>query len=145
MPYTRLYYHLVWAVYERHPLLVPPIEEAVFRVMASLCERQHGKVMAINGMPDHVHVVTSIPPATAIAVFVKNLKGATSRMAEDKFNAPFQWQSGYGAFTISERNLKLAIEYVEHQKQHHANGTTIPRYEKFLDIPDDYLDEDGPS
>lgn len=61
MPYWRQYFHIVWATYERQPFLMPDIETDVYRVVAALCEQQGGRALAVNGMPDHLHVVTMIP------------------------------------------------------------------------------------
>jgi len=136
MPHWKLFYHLVWATHLRQELLVPPLEEALYRLMAHQCEAQKGYALALNGMPDHAHVVCAIPPMISVAAYVKNLKGTTSRAAGQEFNLDFQWQAGYGAFTISERNLERAVEYVRRQKDHHAAGTTIPRFARF-DTPAD--------
>ncbi len=81
-------------------------------------------------MPDHVHVVAAVPPAVTLPDFVKHLKGGSSRFAHLEFGSPFEWQAGYGIFSISERNLKVAIEYVQRQKAHHAAGTAIARLER---------------
>jgi putative transposase len=82
-------------------------------------------VHAINGTEDHVHLVTSIPPTLSISEFVKKIKGSSSHY-RNKVMLPeterFRWQAGYGAFSLSKRQLDIAIAYVENQKQRHADN-----------------------
>jgi REP element-mobilizing transposase RayT len=85
-------------------------------------------------MPDHVHIVTSIPPRIAVAKYIGDIKGYTSRLVSLKFECPFQWQEGYGIFTVSVPNLHIAIEYVERQKEHYAAGTINQSMEQTSDI-----------
>ena len=90
-------------------------------------------MFAINGMPDHVHAVTSIPPSISVANFVKHIKGASSYAICAEYDMPFAWRRGYGVFSVSERNLRRAIEYVERQKEHHNNGTIIAALERIAE------------
>lgn len=131
MPYWRQYFHIVWATFQRQPILTPDIEKDVHRVIGALCEQQGGQAYAVNGMPDHLHVVTAIPPTLSTASFVKNLKGTSSRFINHDLKQPFRWQASYGVFTISERNLPRAVEYVRRQKQHHESGSIFEAYERY--------------
>ena len=120
-----LYYHIVWATKGRQELITPLREGTIFNAIRQQAEEQGGDVLAIGGMPDHVHVVTTIPPSIAPAEFVRKLKGYSSRVANLDDGEQFEWQTGYGIFTVSKRNLKMAVEYVEKQKEHHARHTVI--------------------
>jgi REP element-mobilizing transposase RayT len=136
MAYWRLFYHLVWATKGRAALLVPEIEDPLYRALIHKADELRGFVFAANGMPDHAHLVTSIPPSIAPSDFVKHLKGSSSRFVHLEFGVPFDWQAGYGLFTISERNLDQAIDYVRRQKEHHRLGTIVPRLERTSDKDD---------
>jgi REP element-mobilizing transposase RayT len=129
MPYWRLFYHIVWATEGRLALLTPQIEATLYPVLVSKSNAQGGRVYAVNGMPDHVHIVAAVPPALALADFVKKLKGSSSRIVRTEFQVEFAWQTGYGVFSVSERLLEQAVTYVQQQKEHHRNGTTISRLE----------------
>jgi REP element-mobilizing transposase RayT len=131
MAYWRLLYHIVWGTKNGAPVITPEIEPALHGLLAHKGQEQKAIVYAVNGMNDHIHVVASIPPTILLPDFIKNLKGASSRFVHVEFQLPFEWQAGYGIFTISERNLKTAVLYVQNQKSHHLNGTTIGRYEQF--------------
>ncbi|HPV06281.1 MAG TPA: IS200/IS605 family transposase [Aggregatilineales bacterium] len=129
MAYWRQFFHIVWATYRRQPLLSPEIEPRVHRVITALCSEQGGQAYAVNGMPDHIHMVTTIPPTLSTATFVKKLKGASSHFITHELGCPFRWEAGYGVLTISQRNLRQAIDYVNGQKQHHEAGQVFKAYE----------------
>jgi putative transposase len=79
MPYWKLYYHLVWATFERYPWITPD-REAIIRTTLYTKGREIGAVVhAVGNVEDHVHVVASIPPALSVAECIKRLKGASSR------------------------------------------------------------------
>lgn len=138
MPYWRLYYHIVWATDAREPLVEPRMEPGIFKIIGAKCKDQGGQIYAINGMPDHIHVIASAPPSLALSDFVKGLKGSSSRYVHTEFQQSFAWQTGYGIFSISQRSMVQAIQYVRRQKEHHRSGTLIPVLERFTS------DDDGP-
>ncbi len=129
VPLIRFYYHLVWATRQREPLITPTIEPTLYKFLIRKCGDQRSHCYAINGMPDHVHLIVSISHLVAAAVFIKNLKGSSSHFVTSEFGIPFAWQGDYAAFTISERNLEAAMAYVQNQKTHHADGSTFPLFE----------------
>jgi REP element-mobilizing transposase RayT len=132
MPYWQLFYHLVWSTKNREPLLTAQVESIVYGYLRSKAVRLDATVFALNGVEDHVHMVASIPPKIAIATFIGQVKA----VASTKFNksaindVPFYWQEEYAAFSFDGKRLPSYIAYVERQKEHHANGTTIPILER---------------
>jgi len=106
------------------------MEGGLFRIIGAKCGGQGGQVYAINGMPDHIHVITAAPPSMALSDFVKGLKGSSSRYIHTEFRIPFAWQTGYGIFSISQNNLGHAIRYVRGQKEHHRSGNLIAALER---------------
>ena len=82
---------------------------------------------AIGGMPDHVHVVISIPPSQPIATIVGRLKGASSHYANEHFmpGKDFAWQSEYGVLSVSESALSKVVAYVLNQMRHHAENNVF--------------------
>jgi REP element-mobilizing transposase RayT len=132
----------VWTTESRAPLILPRFEADLYRLIASKCGGMKGQCLAVNGMPDHVHVLTTMPTNIAIGDFVKGLKGSSSRFVHFESEVPFKWRRGYGIFTVSERNLDAAISYVERQKEHHQNGTAISRFERVFEENDTELTDD---
>lgn len=82
-----------------------------------------------GAMPDHVHLLASIPPPVSISNFVKQLKGSSSRFVSRDLDATFEWQRGYGVFSIDESALVDIQSYVLNQKERHERQETIPRLE----------------
>jgi REP element-mobilizing transposase RayT len=132
MPYWRLFYHLVWATKNREPTLTAQVEPIIHGYLRQKAIGLGATVFALNGDVDHVHVVASIPPKIAVAKFVGQIKA----VASTKFNKsgvqerPFFWQSEYAAFSFDGKRLPNYIAYVERQKEHHAQSTTIPILER---------------
>jgi putative transposase len=94
------------------------------------------EVLAVNGTSDHIHICVSIPPKLSPSEWVKNIKGYTAHEANSRFpNVPerFRWQSGYGVLTISPRHLEYVVNYVNRQKQHHADNKLNPNFERMSD------------
>ena len=119
----QLYYHLVWATKHRLPLIQPSWEADLYGYMTGKADHLGCIIHAINGTEDHIHVVASIPPTLAVADFVKRLKGSSSHYRNQVAGAErFQWQEGYGVFSLGQRQLSRAVGYVNHQKQHHAQN-----------------------
>lgn len=124
MALWQLYYHLVWATKERLPLIQPSWEGDLHRYIIGKADGLGCIVHGVNGTEDHIHLVVSIPPTLAISEFVKKIKGSSSNYRNKTMAADdrFQWQAGYGVFSLGKRQLGTAIAYVENQKQHHANN-----------------------
>jgi putative transposase len=125
MPYTRLFYHLIWSTKNRLPLIIPELEQKLFPYIHQKANELDCKLLAVNGWEDHVHLVLEISPKLSVSDVVKRLKGASSHEFEELF-----WQRGYGALTISERNLPAAIDYVNRQKEHHQEGNIYKKLER---------------
>ena len=122
MPYTRLYYHITWGTHKREPLIQPTFEASLYRVMTAKIEELGGRVFAIGGMDDHVHLAVSIPAKVSVSDFVGQVKGNSSHFVNHELCLPyhFGWQAEYGIVTFGQRNLNLVVEYIRHQRQHHA-------------------------
>ena len=121
--------HFVWTTQQRHPLLIPEVERSVHRCLQSEAQRLRCSVLAVGGMPDHVHLAVKAPTLLSPAQIMKQLKGVSSKLASDEFargdNGPltwFRWQEGYGVFSFSASQREQVVQYIRNQKQHHANG-----------------------
>jgi REP element-mobilizing transposase RayT len=137
MPYWQLFYHIVWSTAERLPLLTPKVEGEVHQFLRAKAQDLEGVVFAVNGMPDHVHLVVSIPPKVAVAHFIGQIKAVASTKHNSKRlqDSPLAWQGEYGVFSFDGKRLPNYVRYVERQKEHHAEGTTLPILERTHDGP----------
>jgi len=128
-----VYLHLVWATRGRVPLLdAAEAERAVHRCIATEARRLKCEVLAVNGMPDHVHLVVKLPSTVAIARLAQAVKGISSKMANEhcSFGGAFDWQDSYAAFSVSISHLPRVVAYVERQKEHHSSQELWPALEE---------------
>ena len=139
MPFWRIFFHIVWATKNRQPFITDEIEAALYPILASKCKEKEARAFAINGMPEHVHLIVSTPPKLSPAELIGHVKGASSFAIQARFDTPFGWQRGYGVLSISTKSVRRAIDYVRNQKAHHANGTLYEALERTSD------EDDGPT
>lgn len=136
MPYWQLFYHMVWATKNRLPLLTPDVEVVIYDLLRGKAIGLGATVFALGGVLDHVHMVVAIPPKIAVAAFIGQIKA----VASTKFNksglseGAFFWQEEYSVFSFDRNRLPNYIAYVERQKQHHVQHTTIPILERTDDM-----------
>jgi putative transposase len=130
-----LYVHLVWATWDRLPLIKPQIERRLLRNIEGEAQGLDCTVLAINCTEDHVHVLLAIPTTVAIADLVKQMKGVSSHFVNDEFDLEYQfkWQGSYGAFTVSRWDVDRIKQYVKQQKEHHAAGELMLEFEEVFE------------
>ena len=119
--YTQILYHIIFSTKGREPVLVTAGREAMFRYIWGLIRSRESYLYRINGLLDHVHILTSLHPSRSLADFVKELKLASSQWI--KTNGIFAgfpgWQAGYAAFTHSKQDKERLLQYIKRQEQHH--------------------------
>jgi putative transposase len=128
MTLWRTYYHLVWSTRDRLPIILPNYEVELYSYIRGKSHSLQCTLHAIDGMPDHLHLIVSIPPSLAIAQFIKLIKGSSSHFINRTFlgkEFTFAWQREYGVFSLGSQQLERAVSYVNNQKQHHADGTIV--------------------
>jgi putative transposase len=130
-PYTQLYLHLVWATWDRLPLLSPELTPSVYACIQAGCTRLRAEVIAIGGVSDHAHLLTRIPATLSVAALVKQIKGASSHLATHRLlgGHTFKWQGAYGAFTVSKSDVPRIHAYIQRQEEHHRDQTLSPEFE----------------
>jgi REP element-mobilizing transposase RayT len=130
-----LYLHLVWATWDRIPWITPDKERRIYRSIIAQVHKLDCKTLAINGMPDHVHLFIKYPSTISVADLVKKAKGVSSRFINQELSLDdhFRWQAGYGAFTVSRWDIDKITWYVKTQKLHHASNKINSDLEGILD------------
>ena len=126
-----IYVHLVWATWDRLPLITPAIERPLHRVIASEAQKMGCTLLALNSVPDHLHILVRMPSTVTVAKLVKQLKGVSSHFVNKvlKPESPFKWQGFYGAFSVSRWDVDRIVAYIQRQKEHHKVGTLIAEME----------------
>jgi REP-associated tyrosine transposase len=104
----------------------------VYASIAHHAEELGAKVIAIGGISDHVHLLVRLRPTISIAEFIGRVKGASSHYITHLLRSPepFKWQGGYGAFSVSKRNVPAVRDYVLDQEVRHGTRTTHPALER---------------
>lgn len=133
--YFRIYIHLVWATKNKEQMILEEIEKVIYTIIEDKCREQGTKIIAIGNTKDHIHLLLSIMPKVAIGDLVKNIKGSTAYYINHKTEKTLYWQDGYGAISISKNAIYSVKQYIEQQKQHHAQNNIQGLLEKYEDSP----------
>ena len=136
--YSQLYYHFVWATYERKPLIDLLWEQQMYGYIVSRCKAQGILPLAIGGEETHIHLLLRAWPDMLPAEIAGGIKGSSSHFVNHQcsIHNHFSWQKGYGVFSICSQHIKDVIEYIRNQKQHHCSGTAISEFEEINLIED---------
>ncbi|MEO5684060.1 MAG: IS200/IS605 family transposase [Chitinophagaceae bacterium] len=132
--FSQIYIQIVFAVRGRENLLSPSFEADVYKYISGIITGKGQKSLAVNGMPDHLHVLVGLQPSMCIAGLVRDIKNNSSNFINrnDWLKNKFSWQEGYGAFSYSESNYGKVIDYIKNQKKHHQKQTFRHEYVSFL-------------
>lgn len=119
--FHNLKFHLVFSTKHREPWLQDAIRPRVHEYLGGIIRGESGKVLAIGGVADHVHILFGWRTDEAISNLVRNLKANSSRWIHETFPtlAGFAWQEGYGIFTVSQSQVERVRGYIQHQEEHH--------------------------
>ena len=128
--YTQIYIQLVFAVEGRRSLIPKEHKVEIYKDMTTVLQNKKQKVMAINSMADHVHLLIGQSPDIALSDLVKDVKIASSRLINDKrwVRGHFNWQLGFGAFSYSRSQVSSVAKYIEDQERHHAKRSFGDEY-----------------
>lgn len=130
--YSQIYIQVIFAVKHREALIANTWEEELYKYITGVVQNKEQKMLAINGMPDHIHFLIGMKPACCLSDLVREIKKSSTGFIEEKTFCKhrFNWQEGYGAFSYSHSQLSTA--YIRNQKQHHQKATFREEYTAFL-------------
>lgn len=120
--YTRLYYHLVWAVKERENYLNHAVKNALHSCIELLSNDMKIKLLAIENVADHIHLLIDCPQIIATAEIIQRYKTTTTHLLNGLRTANqtrFCWQEGFGIFSVGKQGLDNVINYIQEQENHH--------------------------
>jgi len=140
---AKVYLHIIFSTKNREELILPKIENALYAYMAGIIKNLKGMPLKINGMPDHVHLLTALPRTITIARFVEEIKKSSSKWIKTQGTefAKFAWQGGYAVFSVSQSKVEVVSKYISHQKEHHQKMTFKQEVIEFLKKYDVDYDE----
>lgn len=132
--YTQILYQIVFSTKNREPTLVSTHRNDLFKYISGILENKKCHLYQINGVEDHLHILTHLHPSVALSSLVKDIKLASTKFIKEKglFPAFNGWQDGYGAFTYSIDRKDILINYIKNQEDHHRLRTFREEYIELL-------------
>jgi putative transposase len=134
--YTQIHIHSIFAVRTRAGLIQKAWRDDLYKYIVGIIQHHQHKVLSINGMPDHIHVLFGMRPTQSLSDLMQDVKGSSSKWINDqRFVAGhFEWQSGYGGFSYSKSQIPHIISYIRTQEEHHRRKTFLEEYREFLTL-----------
>jgi len=131
--YTQIHIQFVFAVKGRSSLISNKWQEDLFRYITGIVQMNEHKMLQINGMPDHIHILIGMRPKQSISDLMQEVKGSSSKWinANKLVVGKFAWQEGYGAFSYSKDQVPRVIKYIRDQEEHHK---TVGFREEYLEL-----------
>ena len=133
--YTQIYLHVVFAVEGRQCLIAPEHNDELQKYITGIVTAQRHKLIAINNMPDHLHLLVGLRPDAALSDLVRDAKAGSSKFINEKrwVMGRFSWQEGFGAFSHARSQLGAVIRYIQNQQKHHAKKSFRNEYLELLE------------
>jgi REP element-mobilizing transposase RayT len=141
--FTQIYLHLVFAVQNRISLIKLAWKDELYQYITGITQNYGHKLIAINGMPNHLHLAIGYKPHQLIPDLLQDIKGNSSKWINDKkfVKGKFNWQAGYGAFSFSQSHIDRVVKYINSQESHHKRQTFREEYFQLLKNYDVTFDE----
>jgi putative transposase len=134
--YTQIHLQLVFAVKHRAAVIDPAWKYDLYAYMTGIIQQHNHKLLAVNGMPNHVHIFIGMRPTQALSDLMQQLKQDSSAWINKNglTKSRFAWQEGYGAFSYGKSQLPAVIKYIANQEEHHQTRSFLEEYRRFLDL-----------
>ena len=132
--YTQLYIHFVFAVKYRRAVISEEWEDRLQKYITGVIQNNGHKLLAINNVPDHIHIFVGLNPKQSISDLMMVVKGDSSEFINKAglTKRKLQWQDGYGAFSNSRSQIDGVVKYIINQKQHHSKKSFREEYIQIL-------------
>jgi putative transposase len=127
--------HLVFSTKNREPFISPNIESELYPYLATIFREYNSPAISINGTTNHLHILFALSRTITVAELVEEAKKRSSKWIKTKGQEyrNFQWQTGYGAFSIGQSNVAALKRYIAAQKEHHRHKSFEEEYRNFLE------------
>lgn len=120
--YTQIQIHLIFAVKFRKSLIQSEWKERLNQYLTGMIQKKDHKILQINSMPDHIHMLICLRPDQSLSSLVQNIKTESSKWINSNnfCDSKFQWQEGFGAFSYSKSQIDTVVKYIQNQELHHS-------------------------
>ncbi|MFY8109576.1 MAG: IS200/IS605 family transposase [Bacteroidia bacterium] len=146
--YSQIYIQIIFAVKGRQSLINESWEEDLYKYITGIVENKNQKMLAINGIPDHIHLLIGMRPSCCLSDLIREIKKSSNEFINKRniSRYKFAWQEGFGAFSYSQSALDSVVKYIGNQKMHHMKKSFKCEYLEFLnkfnvDFKDEFLFE----
>jgi|SRR5579863_1937935 len=131
---TNLLVHAIFSTKQHVPYIITEIESDLHAYLGGIIREIGGVALAINGTDDHIHILTCVPAKQSIADLMCLTKTNSSRWVHERWpeHREFAWQTGYGAFSVSESAVGAAKDYISRQKEHHKKQSFQDEFRAFV-------------
>ena len=133
--YRQILYHIVFCTYNRENTIPPEQQEALYKYIWGIITNRKGVVYQINGMENHIHILSDLHPTVALADFIKEIKTASNFWMKQTGKYPefIHWSEGYCALTYTYRDKAMIVNYIKNQKKHHRHVAFEEEYRDLLE------------
>lgn len=133
--FTQIHIQLVFATKFRQALISERWENRLFEYITAIIQNHKHKVLAINGMPDHIHILVGFRPNQALSDLVREIKNSSTNWINEEglTTYKFAWQEGYSGFSYTKSHIPQVITYIQNQKKHHEKVNFLDEYVKILE------------
>lgn len=132
--YSQVYLQFIFAVKGRQSIINPKYNDELQKYITGIVQNRKQKLLAINNVPDHLHMLVGFGTTMSIADFIEEVKSISSKFINDKnwIQGKFEWQRGYGVFSYSRSQIDQVIRYIQKQQEHHIKKSFKDEYLEFL-------------
>jgi REP element-mobilizing transposase RayT len=133
--YTQVHIHAVFTVQNRECIIRNQWKDELYKYITGIIRNNDHKVLAINGMPDHIHILFGMRPTQSLSEIIQIIKANSSKWinSQNFIAGRFSWQEGYAAFSYNKSLLPNVINYIARQEEHHKKKTFLEEYKEILD------------
>lgn len=141
--YTQIHIQAVFAVQNRQSLIALEWKHELYKYITGVVQNNGHKMLQINGMPDHIHLLFGMRPTQSLSDLIKQVKQDSSKWINSRqfLHARFSWQSGYGAFSYARPQLPNVIRYIANQERHHSKKSFQEEYIDLLEAHEIEFDD----
>lgn len=132
--FTSLTYHVVFGTKHRRPIIARNVRDELYSYIGGIIRDERCHLLEIGGMQDHIHILAGFSPVAAVSDMLRQIKAGSSKWLNERDDVSnrFEWQTGYGAFTVSQSQVPVVRRYIQRQEEHHRVRSFKDEYMELL-------------
>ncbi len=132
--FSKLTYHVVFSTKYRRKTINDEMRERLYEYIGGVVRNLNGSLIKIGGIEDHVHLLVNLSPAKSVSDSIRDIKSNGSKWLNElsEGRSRFEWQKGYGAFTVSHSHIEIVRRYIRNQREHHRTRTFEEEFVELL-------------